>query len=82
MAFINNAFEVTLKSLTTWVSQILGYATIFYAYVQSSNPEIQATLHFGAWQNWVPWVIGLGVAFGVPVARSIKQPAVTKAANK
>lgn len=82
MQLINNALEVTLKSATTWLGQILGYLSIFYGYVQTSKPEIQNALHFSAWQDWVPFVIGLGVAFGIPLARSIKQPSVTAAANK
>lgn len=82
MQLINNALEVTVKSLTTWVGQILGYLAIFYGYVQTSKPEIQEALHFTAWQDWLPFVIGLGVAFGIPIARAIQQPAVTAAANK
>lgn len=82
MNFINNAFEVTIKSATTWVGQILGWLGIFYAYVSSSNTDIQAALHFSAWQQWLPWIIGLGTAFGIPIARSISQPAVSAAANK
>lgn len=82
MQLVNNALEVTLKKWTTWLGQILGYLTIFYGYVQTAKPEIQATLHFTAWQDWLPFVIGLGVAFGIPIAGSIRQASVTAAANK
>lgn len=82
MQLINNSLEVVLKSATTWVGQILGYLSIFYGYVQTAKPEIQDALHFTAWQDWLPFVIGLGVAFGIPVARAISQPAVERAANK
>lgn len=82
MPFINNATEVVIKSLSSWVGFILGNAMIFYAYVNSSSAEVQATFHFAAWGEWVPWAAGLAVAFGVPLARSIKQESVIKAANK
>jgi len=80
--FINNAWEVTLKSAATWAAQILGYAAIFYAYVNGSSEGIQATLHFDAWKDWLPWVIGLAVAFGIPVARATAQKSVQAAAAK
>lgn len=80
--FINNAREVVIKSAVTWIAQILGYSGIFYAYVNSSNADIQATLYFDAWKDWVPWIIGLAVAFGIPVARGISQKSVQAAASK
>lgn len=79
---VNNWFSVILASATTWLGQILGYTMIFYAYVLNSSADIQATLHFAAWQNWVPWVVGLAVAFGIPVARGVAQKSVQNAANK
>lgn len=82
MQFINNAFEVTARSAVTWLGQILGYLSIFYGYVQTANPHIQETLHFTAWQDWVPFIVGLGAAFGIPLVRAISQPKVTAAANK
>jgi hypothetical protein len=82
MQLINNAWSVIWASATTWVGQVLGWALIFYAYVNTSNADIQATLHFTAWSQWVPWIIGLATAFGIPIARGVKQQAVTNAANK
>ena len=82
MKFIDNAWPVIKASATTWIATALGWLTILYAYVNTSNPHIQETLHFQAWSDWAPWVIGLGVAFGIPVARGVNQPAVQRAANK
>ena len=82
MQFINNSWAVIWASATTWVGQILGWTLVFYAYVNTSNADIQATLHFSAWSQWVPWVIGLATAFGIPIARGVKQQSVTNAANK
>jgi hypothetical protein len=80
--WINNAWEVIRKSAVTWLGQILGYAMIFYGYVLNSSADIQTTVHFAAWQNWVPWVAGLAIAFGIPVARGVAQKSVQVAANK
>lgn len=79
---INNAWGVIRVSLVTWLSQILGWAMVVYAYVNTSNTDIQTTLHFAAWSQWVPWVIGLATAFGIPISRGVKQQSVTNATNK
>lgn len=80
--FINNASEVVIKSAVTWLAQILGWATVFYAYVNTSNAHIQEVLHFTAWGDWLMWVVGLATAFGIPAARAVYQPKVQAAANK
>lgn len=82
MQLIDNWWSVIKASATTWIAQVLGWAMVFYAYVNTSNAEIQATLHFSAWSTWVPWVVGLATALGIPVARSVKQQSVQNAANK
>lgn len=82
MQLIDNWWSVIRASATTWVGQILGYAMILYAYVNSSSPEIQATFYFSAWSQWVPWAAGLAAAFGIPIARAVKQQSVTIASNK
>jgi len=82
MTFINNAWPVIKASAVTWIATVLGYLTIFYAYVNTSSAHIQEVLHFSAWSEWAPWVIGLAVAFGIPIARGVKQDAVTRAVNQ
>ncbi len=82
MQFINNGWEVVVRSAASWVGFILGNAMIFYAYVNSSSDAVKLTFHFASWGEWVPWAAGLAVAFGIPLARSIKQNSVTQAVNK
>lgn len=82
MNLIQNWGSVVLASATTWLAQILGWATVFYAYVNTSNPHVQDVLHFSAWGDWLMWVVGLATAFGIPAARAVKQQSVTNAANK
>lgn len=82
MQLIDNAWEVTVKSAASWVGWFLGSLGIFYAYVNTSSAHIQEVLHFSAWSEWVPWVIGLATVFGIQTARAINQPAVQAAANK
>lgn len=79
---INNWWSIVKASAVTWAGQLIGYALIFYAYVNSSNADIQATFHFTAWSQWVPWIAGLATAFGIPIARVVKQQSVTNAVNK
>jgi hypothetical protein len=82
MKFIDNAWSVILASATTWIGQIIGYSLIFYAYVNSSNDHIKDVFHFVAWSDWVPWIAGLATAFGIPIARAVKQQSVINATNK
>jgi len=82
MSFINNAWGVIYASLSSRLGFFLGLVLTFYAYVNTSSPHIQEVLHFTAWSEWVPWVLGLATAFGVPIGRGVKQDSVTKAANK
>ena len=82
MQFIHNGWSVVFASATTWLGQILVWTLVFYAYVNTSNAHIQEVLHFSAWSEWVPWVLGLATAFGIPIARGVKQQSVTNAVNK
>lgn len=82
MQLIENWWSVVKASATTWLGQIIGYALIFYAYVNSSNDHIKDVFYFASWADWVPWVAGLATAFGIPIARAVKQQSVTNAANK
>lgn len=82
MQLIDNWWSVIKVSATSWLGVGLGALQIFYAYVNTSAPNIQETLHFTAWSQWAPWVLGLATAFGVPIGRAVKQQAVTNAANK
>jgi hypothetical protein len=79
---IENWWSVIKVSAVTWVAQILGWATVFYAYVNTSSDQVKAVLHFSAWGDWLMWVVGLAVAFGLPVARGIAQKSVQAAASK
>lgn len=82
MPMIENWWSVIKVSAVTWLAQALGWATVFYAYVNTSNDHVKTVLHFAAWGDWVMWVVGLGVAFGIPVARGVAQKSVQAAANK
>ncbi len=82
MIFIENAWSVIKVSAVSWLSVLLGGALTFYAYVNTSAPNIQEALHFSAWSQWVPWLLGLATTFGIPVGRVVRQQAVTNAANK
>ena len=82
MTFINNAWGFIYASAASRIGVVLGALAIFYAYVNTSNPHIQEVLHFSAWSEWAPWVLGLATAFGVPIGRGIQQDSVTKAVNK
>ena len=82
MNFIDNGWAVVRASATTWLATIFGWAMVVYAYVNTSNAHIQDVMHFAAWSEWVPWVVGLGTALGIPTARAVKQQSVTDAANK
>jgi len=82
MLMINNWWGVVRVSITSWLGVILGAALTFYAYVNTSAPNIQEALHFSAWSQWVPWVLGLATAFGIPIGRGVRQQSVTNAANK
>lgn len=79
---IDNWWSVIKVSAVTWIGQIIGYALIFYGYVNSSSDHIKEVFRFALWSDWVPWVAGLAVAFGIPIARAVKQQSVTNAANK
>lgn len=82
MQLIDNWWSVIKVSYASWLGALLGALQIFYAYVNTSAPNIQTTLHFAAWSQWAPWVLGLATAFGVPIGRAVKQQSVTNAANK
>lgn len=82
MQLIDNWWGVIKASAVTWIGQSIGYALIFYAYVNSSNDHIKDVFYFASWSDWVPWVAGLATAFGIPIARAVKQQSVTNAANK
>lgn len=77
MTLVENWWSIIKASAASKIGIILGALQIFYAYVNTSAPNIQTTLHFTAWSQWVPWVLGLATAFGVPIGRAVVQQSVT-----
>lgn len=71
--FIENAMSVILRSYSQWLTQFMGWAIGYVAWLLSLSPADQATLHAEAQIHWIPIGLSFLGIFGGPFARALKQ---------
>lgn len=74
MNFIANAWATILRSYSVWLTQVLGWAMAYVAFLMSLSEADQATLHAAPQIHWIPIVLAFLGIFGGPFVRAVKQP--------
>lgn len=73
MNFIENAWATIKGSYSVWLSQVIGWASAYVAFLMSLSEADQVTLHAAPQIHWIPLAIAFLGIFGGPFARALKQ---------
>lgn len=73
MKFITDAWATIIRSYSVWLTQILGWAMAYVAFLMSLSEADQVTLHAAPQIHWIPIVLAFLGIFGGPFVRAVKQ---------